>query len=57
MYDTSVYDIQEVKYTEHTAKFFVDLIKGICNINEKVKDFIDPESIVKIAESGQKLLG
>lgn len=50
-------EIKEIEYNEYVAKFFVDMIKSICMINEKIKDFIEPESIKKIAESGGKFLG
>lgn len=45
------HDIQEVPYTEKTAKFFCELIVGVCTLNEKIKDLINPESILKIANS------
>ena len=48
--------IMEIEYTEDIAKFFVDLLKGICAINEKIKDFTSPEAIKQIAENKQKFL-
>lgn len=48
--------LKEIDYSEKTAKVFVDMIKSICNVNEKIKDFIDPEGIKKLANSSQKLL-
>lgn len=51
-------NVQEVEYTEKTAKLFVELIVGICALNEKIKDILNPESILKIANSENfKLLG
>lgn len=50
-------ETQEIDYTEDTAKFFVDAIKAICRINEKLKDIISPEKIKEIVEKGAKLLG
>lgn len=49
---------KEIDYTENTARFFVEMIKGICMLNEKIKDFLEPDAIMKIANSENfKLLG
>ncbi|RYC70759.1 hypothetical protein [Spirosoma sordidisoli] len=48
--------VQEIDYTEPVAAFFVQLIKSLCAINEKIKDFLDPVSIKTIAESNGRLL-
>jgi len=50
-------EVKEIEYTEAIARLFVNMIKSICTINEKIKDFTDPEQIKRIAESGQKFLG
>jgi hypothetical protein len=44
-------EVKEIDYDEDVAAFFVNLIKSICMINEKIKGFIEPESIKKIAKS------
>lgn len=49
--------IQEIIYTEEVAAVFVNMIKSICAVNERVKDFISPEQILLVAQSNQKLLG
>ncbi len=49
--------LQEIDYSEEVAKVFVDMLKGICVLNEKIKDFLTPESIKIIANSGKRLLG
>ena len=50
-------DEQEIDYTEDRAKFFVDLLNSICQLNERIKEHLSPESIVSIIENKQKLLG
>jgi hypothetical protein len=49
---------QEVDYTEEVAAVFVGMVKWICFMNEKIKDFLTPEGIQQIAAAGggQKLL-
>lgn len=49
-------DIQEIDCTEENAAFFVEMLTGICALNEKIKEKLDPKSIVKMIESRQKLL-
>lgn len=49
--------LQEIEYTEARAKFFVDMIKSVCALNEKIIDHLDPESIKLIVETGRKLIG
>lgn len=49
--------IQEIEYSEAVAKFFVDMLKAICTLNENIKDFINPVAIKQIAESGGRLIG
>ena len=46
----------EIDYDEVVAEFFVNLIKSIFKMSEMVTDFIHPESIKQIAESGGNLL-
>lgn len=48
--------IMEITYSEDVAKVFVDMLKGICMINEKIKDLITPDKIQLIADSKLKLL-
>ena len=48
---------QEIEYNEETALFFVSMLKSICNINEKIKDFISPDAIKLLISNGQKLIG
>lgn len=50
-------DIQEVEYTEENAAFFVGLLESICRMNERIKDFLDPESIKELVAAGAPLLG
>ncbi len=49
--------LQEVEYTEKVAEFFVNMLVAICKMSDQIKDFLEPESIKKLAESGIKLLG
>lgn len=49
--------IKEMDYSEIVAEFFVNMIKSICKLNERIKDFLEPDMILKIAESRTKLLG
>jgi hypothetical protein len=47
----------EIIYTEENALFFVNIIKSICYINEKIKHFVKPEELQKLINSNIKLLG
>ena len=49
--------IQELDYTEPVAEFFVNMIKSICIMNEKMKDFLHPEAILKLANERHNFLG
>lgn len=49
--------IQEIVYTEAVAGVFVNMIKSICGLNERIKDFLEPDAILLMAENNQKLLG
>lgn len=48
---------KEMPYTEKMAEFFVGMIKSICNLNERIKDFLEPDLLQLMADNGQKLLG
>lgn len=50
-------NLDEIDCTEDTARFFVELLTSICAINERIKDRLDPKSILQIIENKQKLLG
>jgi len=50
-------DEEELDYSENVCEFFVTMIKSICNLNEKIKDFLKPEAIQMIADKKMKLLG
>ena len=49
-------DLDEIDYTEERALFFVNFIKYICNINEKLIDFIKPDNLIKAIEGNVKAL-
>lgn len=48
---------QEVPYSDSVAQFFINTYKGICMLNEKIKGFTDPESILAMIENNQKMIG
>jgi hypothetical protein len=48
--------VQEIGYTEDIARFFVETYKSLCVLNERIKGFLDPEGIKKIADSKIKML-
>jgi hypothetical protein len=51
-------EVHEIAYSEDAALFFVNLIKSICMLNERIKDFIKPEGIQFLIDNHtQKLLG
>ena len=50
-------EVKELEYTEQTAKFFVDMIKNICLLNERIKDFLEPEKLQIVIDNKMKLLG
>lgn len=50
-------NIKEIDCSEPVAYFFVNMIKSICQLNEKIKNFIEPEQIQLLADKGFKLLG
>lgn len=47
---------QEIDYTESVAEFFVNMIKSICQLNERIKDFMTPEAILILANSNNNIL-
>jgi hypothetical protein len=49
--------VEEIDYTENICEFFVNMIKSICMMNEKLKDFLKPEAIEFLANQKTKLLG
>lgn len=49
--------VQEVPYTEDTARFFVELISSVMKLNERIKNFTNPEAIINIASKHLKMLG
>jgi len=49
-------NIKEIDYTEEAAAFFVELLTSICQLNEKIKDFLTPDKLIKVIENKQKLL-
>lgn len=49
-------NIKEIDYNEDIAKFFVDLLKSICRLNEQIKDMLEPESIKQVVEQKIKFL-
>jgi hypothetical protein len=49
-------NVQEIEYTEDIARFFVETYKSLCVLNERIKGFLDPEGIKKIADSKIKML-
>lgn len=51
-----VEELDEIDYTEERAKFFVDLIKWICILNEKIKGFLSPDQLVKLIDNRVKSL-
>lgn len=48
--------VQEIDYTEDVARFFVETYKSLCILNHRIKGFLDPAGIKKIAESKIKML-
>jgi hypothetical protein len=48
--------LKEIDYTEPVAAFFVSLLVSMCKLNERIKDFLDPESIQQLVDGNVKLL-
>jgi len=49
-------ELDEIEYTEQRALFFVDFIKYICSINEKLIDLVKPENLIKALDNPTKAL-
>lgn len=49
-------EVKQLDYTENVCEFFVNMIKSIAMMNEKIKDFLEPDAIKVIAEQKMKLL-
>lgn len=49
-------NVQEIEYTEEIARFFVETYKSLCILNERIKEFINPEGIKMIAANKIKML-
>lgn len=43
-------EVREIEYTEKTAYFFETFYKTLCSLNEKLKDFVDPESLMELID-------
>ena len=48
--------IKEIEYTPNIGMVFINMIKSICLLNERIKDFIEPDAIRIIANSEIKKL-
>ncbi len=48
--------VKEMDYSESVCEFFVGMIKSIAMMNEKIKDFLEPEVIKTIADQKIKFL-
>lgn len=48
--------IKEINYTPNVGSVFINMIKSMCLLNEKIKDFLDPDSILLLANSETKRL-
>lgn len=48
--------LSEMDYNEDTAEFFINIVRSICALNEKIKDILDPKSIQQLIENKIKLL-
>lgn len=48
--------IEEIEYTEPIAFFFVNFVKTICKLNEKLVDLVKPAGIRLIVDKGFNLL-
>lgn len=46
----------EMDYNENTAMFFVNMIKSVCMMNERMKDFLNPEAMELMANRGGNIL-
>ncbi len=48
--------LKEMDYTEERAKFFVEMYKSICKMANSIAQFIEPEALIQLAESGKYLM-
>lgn len=48
--------IQLIDYTPDVARFFCGLFKSLFNLNESIKDFLNPDGIKFLSEQGVKVL-
>lgn len=51
---TSLETLQEIEGTEENARFFVNIIKQICRINEKIADIIKNDKLEQMIQSTLK---
>lgn len=49
-------EMQEIPYTEESAKFFVNLLVSICSLNDKIKEYLNSDGIQFLIDSKIKLL-
>lgn len=52
--------LDDIEYTEEAGWFFVNLIKGLCRLNETIKPFLKPDTIqalIAASAGGAPLLG
>ncbi len=49
-------NLQTVDYSEEVAGFFVRFVKMIMEFSDKIKDFLDPDSIEQIARSSMPMM-
>jgi hypothetical protein len=47
---------KEIEYTEANAYFFVNFIKGLCKLNEMIKDFLEPDMLQLLINKNFTLL-
>lgn len=47
---------KEIEYTTDIGNVFINMIKSICLLNERIKDFLEPDGIRLIADSTMKQL-
>jgi hypothetical protein len=50
-------EMNEIEYTEKNAHFFVNFVKAICSLNEKLKQFIEPDMLALLIDNNPNLLG
>jgi len=48
--------IKEIDYTEDRAKFFVEMFKAICKLAHNIANFQEPETLLKLIETGKYLM-